>query len=60
VVRRLESLGAEFLRQTGSHRHYRFGQCQTSVPQHPGDIPPGTLRAIERAMEPCFGKGWLR
>ena len=23
------------------------------------DIPRGTLRAIERDLEPCLGKGWL-
>ena len=27
------------------------------VPQHSGDIPIGTLRSIERAMEPVFGEG---
>jgi len=32
----------------------------TTVPQHAGDIPSGTLRAIERDLEPAFGKGWLR
>jgi len=32
----------------------------TTVQQHKGkDIPRGTLRAIERQMEPAFGKGWL-
>jgi predicted RNA binding protein YcfA (HicA-like mRNA interferase family) len=32
----------------------------TTVPQHSGDIPAGTLRAIERDLEPALGKGWLR
>jgi hypothetical protein len=32
----------------------------TTVPQHAGDIRDGTLRAIERDLEPAFGKGWLR
>jgi hypothetical protein len=31
----------------------------TTVAQHAGDIPVGTLRAIERSLEPAFGKGWL-
>ena len=26
----------------------------------PGDIKPGTLRGIERDLEPCLGLGWLR
>ncbi|AWR21948.1 putative RNA binding protein YcfA (HicA-like mRNA interferase family) [Aurantimicrobium minutum] len=30
------------------------------VPQHGGDIPIGTLRAIERSLEEVLGKGWLR
>jgi len=30
------------------------------VAQHTGDIPVGALRAIERDLEPAFGKGWLR
>lgn len=60
VNRRLERLGAVLVRQTGSHRRFRLGRCSTTVPQHTGDIPIGTLRAIERDMEPCLGKGWLR
>lgn len=32
----------------------------TTVAQHTGDIPAGTLRAIERDLEVAFGKGWLR
>jgi len=29
-------------------------------PIHRGkDLPPGTLRAIERDLEPCLGKKWL-
>lgn len=38
-----------------AHRH-RCHQCT----QHPGDIPAGTLRSIERDLEPVLGKGWLR
>lgn len=34
--------------------------CHTTVPMHTGDIPKGTLGSIEKAMEPAFGKGWLR
>jgi integrase/recombinase XerD len=33
----------------------------TTVPMHGSrDIAAGTLRAIEKDMEPVFGKGWLR
>lgn len=60
VNRRIERLGGEMIRQTGSHRRYRAGNSLTTVPQHGGrDIPAGTLRAIEKDLEPAFGKGWL-
>lgn len=52
------------LRQRGSHRRYEATDgsttCQTTVPQHAGDIPLGTLRSIEKDMAPLFGEGWLR
>jgi predicted RNA binding protein YcfA (HicA-like mRNA interferase family) len=56
-------------RQVGSHRRYlvtytdtagRQTTVTTTVAQHTGDVPMGTLRAIERDLEPAFGKGWLR
>lgn len=55
-------------RQTGSHRRYAVVSTGadgpktwfTTVPQHSGDVPVGTLRAIERDLEDVFGKGWLR
>lgn len=60
---KIESNG-EFVRQRGSHRMYTATvngvKAITTVPQHTGDIPKGTLRAIERDMEPVFGKGWLK
>ncbi len=69
VNRRIESLGGVLARTVGSHRRYQAtyqtadgttATCSTTVAQHPGDIPAGTLRAIERQMAPAFGKGWLR
>ncbi len=47
------------VRQRGSHLVVRCGTCQTVVPLHGGDIPIGTLRSIERDLEPCLGKGWM-
>jgi predicted RNA binding protein YcfA (HicA-like mRNA interferase family) len=33
----------------------------TTIPRHQGeDIAVGTLRAIERQLEPCLGRRWLR
>jgi predicted RNA binding protein YcfA (HicA-like mRNA interferase family) len=66
VNRRIERLGGEMLRQRGSHRLYRVicpdgTSVQTVVPQHTGrDIAPGTVRGIEKDLEPALGKGWLR
>jgi predicted RNA binding protein YcfA (HicA-like mRNA interferase family) len=69
VNRRIERLGGKMVRQVGSHRRYPAkyqdaegieGRVATTVPQHQGDIPIGTLRAIEQDMKPAFGEGWLR
>jgi predicted RNA binding protein YcfA (HicA-like mRNA interferase family) len=58
--RLLAELGCVEVRQSGSHLIVRCnGGCQTVIPIHAGDISPGTLRNIERMLEPCLGKGWL-
>ncbi len=68
VIRIIERSGGVLLRQRGSHRQYEARAtradgtemtARTTVAQHPGDIRPGTLHAIERDLEPVFGKGWL-
>lgn len=65
INQRIEQLGGHAVRQRGSHRVYRASSAdgavtvQTVVPQHSGDVPRGTLRAIERALAPAFGQGWL-
>ena len=59
--RRLKALGCLETRQRGSHLRIECGRCVTTVPVHAGeDIGPGLLRRIERDLEPCLGKGWLR
>jgi predicted RNA binding protein YcfA (HicA-like mRNA interferase family) len=69
VNRRIERLGGTVVRTRGSHRQYEATRvlddgtsvtARTTVAQHAGDIPSGTLRAIEKDMEPVFGTGWLR
>jgi predicted RNA binding protein YcfA (HicA-like mRNA interferase family) len=69
VNRRIERLGGYQTRQVGSHRRYEAKQTladgtvvtvHTTVAQHSGDIPVGTLRSIEKAMAPAFGEGWLK
>ena len=49
VVKRLKELGLEFHRQAaGSHEIWfnRTTNRYTTIPNHPGDVPEGTLRAI--------------
>jgi len=49
VVKRLKALGFEFDRQAaGSHEIWYSSATRryTTIPNHPGDLPEGTLRAI--------------
>jgi predicted RNA binding protein YcfA (HicA-like mRNA interferase family) len=49
------------LRRNATHIQIRCGTCHTTVVDHKGeDIGKGLLRRIERDLEPCLGKGWLR
>lgn len=68
INREIERRGGVNVRQVGSHRRYRVETTtpdgatlvlHTTVAQHTGDVPAGTLRAIQRDLEPAFGKGWL-
>lgn len=57
VVRRLKRRGFTFIRQAGGS-HEIWGNPATglftTIPNHPGDMPEGTLRAILRqaAIDP--------
>ena len=49
IVKRLKALGLEFPRQAaGSHEIWINPALNryTTIPNHPGDMPEGTLRAI--------------
>jgi predicted RNA binding protein YcfA (HicA-like mRNA interferase family) len=51
VIRRLRRAGFVFDRQAkGSHEIWRHPvtKRRTTVPNHPGDLPEGTVRAIIR------------
>jgi predicted RNA binding protein YcfA (HicA-like mRNA interferase family) len=51
VVKRLKAFGFAFDRQAaGSHEIWYDDQTDsyTTIPNHPGDMPEGTLRAILR------------
>ena len=57
----LRSFGCVEVRQRGSHLRIECERCTTTVPVHAGeDIGPGLLRRIERDLEPCLGKVWLK
>jgi len=54
VVKKLQRLGWRFDRQAaGSHEIWRHAESgrRTTVPNHPGDMPEGTLRSILREGE---------
>ncbi len=43
------------------HVRFRIGACNTTVSMHAGrDLPRGTLRGIEKDLEPALGEGWLK
>ena len=64
VNRIIERHDGVHVRTVGSHKRYRVERAgvvaSTAVAQHPGDIPTGTLRKIEKDLAPVLGKGWLR
>ena len=57
IIRKLQAFGFEFHRQAaGSHEIWRNPTTGrfTTIPNHPGDMPEGTLRAIlkQAGLEP--------
>ena len=57
----LASKDCSKVRQKGSHLRVECSSCVTTIPVHAGeDLGPGLLRRIERDLEPCLGKGWLK
>jgi len=49
IIKKLKKLGFEFDRQAaGSHEiwYNPSTDCYTTIPNHPGDMPEGTLKAI--------------
>ncbi len=61
LLRLLKKRGCLELRQSGSHITVKCGHCLTTVSVHKGeDIRIGTLMKIERELEECLGKDWLK
>lgn len=56
----IERLGGVHTRTVGSHKRYQITinatTASTAVPQHPGDIPTGTLRKIQKDLESALGR----
>jgi len=60
LLRILKRLRCEFDRQArGSHEIWRCGDCTASIPVHSKDLGFGLLRSIQKAYEPCPGKGMV-
>ena len=51
----LRKYGCLEARRKGSHVRVRCGKCETTVVHAGEHLPPGTLRAIRRDLEPCLG-----
>jgi predicted RNA binding protein YcfA (HicA-like mRNA interferase family) len=54
VIKRLKGLDFEFHRQAAGSHEIWFNpgtHRYTTIPNHPGDIPEGTLRAILRQAD---------
>jgi len=54
VVRRLKKFGFQFDRQAAGSHEIWFNSVTgryTTIPNHPGDLPEGTLRAILRQAD---------
>ena len=57
IIKKLKAFGFEFFRYAaGSHEiwHNPASRRYTTIPNHPGDMPEGTLRAIlkQAGIEP--------
>jgi len=57
----LRERGCIELRQKGSHIRIKCKHCFSTVPNHNAeDLRLGTLRQIQKDLEPCLGREWLK
>ena len=54
LLRALERLGFQVIRQKGSHAQLKKANLLVTVPQHSGDLNPETLRSILRQAKLSF------
>jgi len=63
VERKIRQAGGVHVRTRGSHKRFEVTTAgitaSTAVPQHPRDIPTGTLHKIQSDLAPALGKRWL-
>ncbi len=55
LLRALERLGFQIVRQKGSHIQLRKANLLVTVPYHAGDLNPETLRSILRQAKLSIG-----
>ena len=48
LIQALERAGFQTVRQKGSHVQMKNGNLLATIPVHPGDVAPATLRSILR------------
>ncbi|MBR0225114.1 MAG: type II toxin-antitoxin system HicA family toxin [Thermoguttaceae bacterium] len=50
VEKKIKAAGWKWIRISGSHRHYKHPTKQgiTTIPWHNADLPPKTLKCIEK------------
>ena len=54
IVKKLKKLGLEFDRQAAGSHEILFNHTTeryTTIPNHPGDMPEGTLKAILKQVD---------
>lgn len=55
LIRALERVGFQTVRQKGSHVQMKKGNLLATVPVHPGEINPATLKSILRQTKLSVG-----
>ncbi len=60
ILQVLRERGCIEVRQKGSHIRVKCKHCFSTIPCHGSDdLKVGTLKQIQKDLEPCLGKEWL-
>ncbi len=61
ILQILREYGCIEMRQKGSHIRIKCKHCFSTVPNHGSeDLKLGTLKQIQKDLQSCLGKGWLK